>query len=66
MDSSKLLDLRRQMRCYYDLFSRGYMDKKEYLSSIKPLDKEIDNIEMSLFMVGHNDRLNNIRRIKNA
>ncbi|SFZ99062.1 hypothetical protein MNB_SV-5-976 [hydrothermal vent metagenome] len=42
------------------------MDKKEYLSSIKPLDKEIDNIEMSLFMVGHNDRLNNIRRIKNA
>ena len=51
MDTSKVLQLRRQIRFYYDLFKSGHIDKKEYLATIKPLDTDISNIEMSLFIV---------------
>ena len=43
-----LLRLRRQMRSHYDIFKEGRMNKKEYLATIKPIDKNISKIEMSV------------------
>lgn len=43
-----LLQLRRQMRLHYDIFKNGHMSKIEYLATIKPLDRHITNIEMSV------------------
>ena len=43
-----LLQLRRQVRLHYDIFKEGSMNKKEYLATIKPLDKNISKIEMSV------------------
>ena len=43
-----LLQLRRQMRLQYEIFKSGHINKKEYLATIKPLDKNISEIEMSV------------------
>jgi len=43
-----LAHLQHKMQQYYLLFQLGLMNEKEYLSAIKPLDKAIDTLEMSI------------------
>jgi hypothetical protein len=40
--------LHHEMQKHYALFQSGFISEKEYLSAIKPLDKAIDTLEMSI------------------
>jgi len=44
---STLGDLHQAMQNHYTLFQSGFINEKEYLSAIKPIDTAIDAMEMS-------------------
>lgn len=44
-----LKGLQRQILEHYYLYQSGKVSEREYLRSIKPLDRKIDKMEMSIF-----------------
>ncbi len=43
----KLSSLRAKLTDKYSSYKKGLISEEEYLHKIKPIDQEIDNIEMS-------------------
>ena len=44
---TKLTTLRNRLTQEYHAYIKGFISQKEYLKKIKPIDKEIGEIEMS-------------------
>ena len=47
--SNPLGHLQKKLKAYYMLYKKGEMSEEAYLMNVKPIDKEIDHFEMSLF-----------------
>jgi len=47
-NKTTLEHLQHEMQKYYTLFQLGLMTEKEYLAAIKPIDKIIDTLEISI------------------
>ncbi len=47
LNSSKLYQLQHRLQKKYEKYRDGSISEKEYITLIKPIDQEIDNIEMS-------------------
>ena len=46
-NSSKLYRLQHSLHKIYARYRNGLITQKEYIATIKPIDKEIDKLEMS-------------------
>jgi hypothetical protein len=46
-NSSKLYQLRHSLQKKYAKYRNGLLTQEEYIAEIKPIDKEIDRLEMS-------------------
>ena len=47
--SNPIDHLQKRLQDYYHLYQKGHMSEKEYLMNIKPIDREINHLEMDLF-----------------
>jgi len=47
-ETGTLKALRRKMLVYYHGYKKGEISEQEYLVEIKPIDAQIDRIELSL------------------
>ena len=45
--SNKLIELQREMQMFYGLYKAGLLSERAYLDAIRPLDRQIDSIELS-------------------
>ena len=45
--SNKLIELQREMQMLYGLYKAGLLSEWAYLDAIRPLDRQIDSIELS-------------------
>ena len=46
--SGYLSSLQRSLRSEYDAYVKGHISEEEYIKRIKPIDRNIDRLEMSI------------------
>jgi len=46
--NTHLNSLQRSLRSEYDAYVKGHISEEEYLKRIKPIDRNIDRLEMSI------------------
>ncbi len=46
-NTSKLYQLHHRLKKKYEMYKNSFITQEEYIEQIKPIDQEIDNLELS-------------------